>query len=132
MNGAVITTDGLVGLMIGLALGWIYCEVFRAFRRRKKPKKPELKLISFEWVPHGGGEAIINVARGEQISAWRGSGTVWHRLPDGDRAAPWLEAWLCDRWTAARWARHAKREEDWDREVGKKESRPTGEGRSDA
>lgn len=34
---------------------------------------------------------------------YRGSVTVWHRVPDGQRASIEVESFLADRWRAFRW-----------------------------
>lgn len=36
--------------------------------------------------------------------AWRGSGTVWHRADNGDRAPASVERWLADRWAYINYA----------------------------
>ena len=41
------------------------------------------------------------------LGEYRGTRTVWHRVPDGKRAPTWLEDLLCDAATAKEW-------EDWE------------------
>jgi len=38
-----------------------------------------------------------------KVSKWRGSCTVWHRVPDAKRAPTWLELRLSDVWTRQQW-----------------------------
>lgn len=59
-----------------------------------------LGVQTFEWIDAS--EAKITITHLGEVSVWRGSCTVWHQVPDGDRASTWLESWLCDRWHAAR------------------------------
>ena len=68
-----------------------------------KKRDSSLRLIELQWVDEEKREALIKMAYGDEITTWRGACTVWHRVPDGDRAATWMESWLGDRWTAARW-----------------------------
>jgi hypothetical protein len=70
--------------------------------RAVKERDDSLRLIDLQWTGKGD-ETIIKMTYGEESLTYRGACTVWHEVPDGDRAAPWLERWLCDRWTAARW-----------------------------
>ena len=62
-----------------------------------------LRFISLQWLDEPKQQALIKMAYGDEITTWRGTCTVWHKVPDGERASTWMESWLCDRWTAARW-----------------------------
>lgn len=62
-------------------------------------------------------EAILIVKRQRwfglmppEILAFRGSGTVWHRYPEGHRAGTGYETRLSDIYTAAQWKRQARKE----------------------
>ena len=55
------------------------------------------------------GDYIISVESGffrKKITEYRGSCTVFHRVPDGTRVGGLMEGWLSDRLTAWKWAQH--------------------------
>jgi hypothetical protein len=79
----------------------------RCIAEAVKKRDTNLRLVDLQWTGKGD-EAIIKMTYGYKNLTYRGTCTVWNRVPDGDRAASWLERWLCDRWMAARWDLQSK------------------------
>jgi hypothetical protein len=75
-----------------------------------------ISLLCGEWFDYRKGRRPIEVDhfewRGDDAQIWlkdkrvfRGSGTVWHRYPTGERASTFIEKQLLDVWVQEKWTR---------------------------
>lgn len=69
-------------------------------------------ILTVQW-KRGRFWQLLDILIGLEPSAvyelrYRGSCTVWHEYPGGERAPTYLEAWLCDRWTRLKWQKERK------------------------
>lgn len=93
-----LTTAALVGFAFGIGTCWIL--ILRAKRPRRvlraRIRHPRVRGVSH--APDG--DLVVTLTDGSQ---WRGSCTVWHECPSGERASTSLELFLSQIWTRERW-----------------------------
>lgn len=81
------------GVLLGAFLKFFYGIVLKL-----RVSTPEFSSVSWE----GATECTIELKDGRK---YRGSGTVWHQHPSGDRASTFMEGWLFCRWEKSGWER---------------------------